>query len=217
MLETHAPKPHSTQYVRSSAVGALLQYYASLTAQRGWVALRTHRLISVAERRRTRRTKPSTTLPQSAPHHVRKTGLVRAFGHGGGRGGESVSSRSHAPCHGALDASRDPWPVWTHGVPASSPRYGHDLHVASMARPLSRYAEEIGSPFSTLAQSHHLQDANDRLCACARVRVCVRACVCARRRWRGRGATMPQVAGRQALPALSLRRRAFEILLGLIL
>ena len=53
------------------------------------------------------------------------------------------------------------------------------------------------------------------LCACVCVRV--RACVCARRRRRGRGATMPQVAGRQASPPLSLRQRAFEILLGLVL
>ena len=58
---------------------------------------------------------------------------------------------------------------------------------------------------------------------CARVCACVYACMCARARvctapvaWDAES-TMPQVAGRQALPVFSLWRRAFEILLGFVL
>ena len=165
-------------------------HYCSASQRVGRFA---HAPASVAEGRRTRRTKPSTTLPQSAPHHVRKAGLIRALGHGGGR--ILFRHSAHTTRHGALDASRDAWPTCTHGVPALSPRYGHDLHVASMARPLSRYAVEI-----RLSAQYSGSVASPAGCkrACVRVRACVRAC--ARREWRGRGATMPQVAGRQSLP-----------------
>ncbi len=80
-----------------------------------------------------------------------------------------------APRHGALDASRDAWPVCTHGVPALSPRYGHDLHVASMARPLSRYAVEIR--LSAQYSGSVASPAGCKRQACVRVRACVRACV----------------------------------------
>jgi len=106
------PKPHTSTDSTHHTVPyvydhvALGSHYCSASQRMGRFA---HAPASVVEGRRTRRTKPSTTLPQSAPHHVHKAGLVRALGHGGGRILFRHSART--PRHGALDASRDAWPV----------------------------------------------------------------------------------------------------------
>ena len=204
----HASQTHSTVRVRScSARFALL---CSASQRVGRFA---HAPASVAEGRRTRRTKPSTTLPQSAPHHVRKAGLVRALDHGGGRILFRHSARTTprgSGCKQRCLAGMNAWRARV--IPTLWPRPPRRQHGTA--------AVEIRCGDSALRSvlwlgriACRMQTAG--LCACVCVRV--RACVCARRRWRGRGATMPQVAGRQALPALSLRQRAFEILLGLVL
>ena len=210
------PKPHTSTDSTHHTVPyvydhvALGSHYCSASQRVGRFA---HAPASVAEGRRTRRTKPSTTLPQSAPHHVRKAGLVRALGHGGGRILFRHSARTTprgSGCKQRCLAGMNAWRARV--IPTLWPRPPRRQHGTA--------AVEIRCGDSALRSvlwlgriACRMQTAG--LCACVCVRV--RACVCARRRWRGRGATMPQVAGRQALPALSLRQRAFEILLGLVL
>ena len=156
-----------------------------------------HAPASVAEGRRTRRTKPSTTLPQSAPHHVRKAGLVRALGHGGGR----ILFRHSARTHHATG-------LWMQAeMPdryerMACPRYPHAMATTSTSPAWHGRCRDtlwrFGSLRSVLWLGRIACRMQTGLCARACVRACVRAC--ARREWRGRRATMPQVAGRQSLP-----------------
>ena len=174
---------HSTVRVRSCSA----RFAHCSASQR--VGRFVHAPASVAEGRRTRRTKPSTTLPQSAPHHVRKAGLVRALGHGGGRILFRHSARHHTPrgsgCKQRCLTGMNAWRARV--IPTLWPRPPRRQHGTA--------AVEIRCGDSALRSvlwlgriACRMQTAG--LCAC--VCVCVRACVCARRRWRGRGATMPQ-------------------------
>ena len=104
----------------------------------------------------------------------------------------------------------------------SCPGYLHVMATIAEWRGRSRDTVwRFGLPFSTLARSHRLQGRTRQ-----RARVCVCVCVRARARARARacvhgaigvGRGAQNAAGRQALPVFSLRRRAFEILLGLVL
>ena len=160
----------------------------ALAAVRGRFA---HAPAEAAAGHRTRRTKPSTTLPQPTPHRVCKTWLGSRFGAttAGERANHPPPSRGPGGkqrCLADVNACRA----------TLSPRYGHDLHVARMARPVSRYGVEIRSPvqYSGSVASpagRTRQRARECVCVCVRacVRVCMRVCararVCARRRWRG--------------------------------
>ena len=177
---------HSTVRVRSCSA----RFAHCSASQR--VGRFAHAPASVAEGRRTRRTKPSTTLPQSAPHHVRKAGLVRAYGHGGGR----ILFRHSARTRHATG-------LWMQAeMPdryerMACPRYPHAMATTSTSPAWHGRCRDtlwrFGSPLSTLARSHRLQDANGRL-----VCVCVRVCV------HGAGGVdaEPQCrSGRQASPS----------------
>ena len=148
-------------------------HYCSASQRVGRFA---HAPASVAEGRRTRRTKPSTTLPQSAPHHVRKAGLVRALGHGGGRILFRHSARTTprgSGCKQRCLAGMNAWRARV--IPTLWPRPPRRQHGTAAVenaveiRLSAQYSGSVASP-----------------AGCKR-RACVHACV-----WRGRGATMPQ-------------------------
>ena len=144
-------------------------HYCSASQRVGRFA---HAPASVAEGRRTRRTKPSTTLPQSAPHHVRKAGLVRALGHGGGRILFRHSARTTprgSGCKQRCLAGMNAWRARV--IPTLWPRPPRRQHGTA--------AVEIRCGDSALRSvlwlgriACRMQTAG--LCA----RACVRACVC---------------------------------------
>ena len=180
---------HSTVRVRSCSA----RFAHCSASQR--VGRFAHAPASVAEGRRTRRTKPSTTLPQSAPHHVRKAGLIRALGHGGGRILFRHSARHHTPrgsgCKQRCLAGMNAWRARV--IPTLWPRPPRRQHGTA--------AVEIRCGDSALRSvlwlgriACRMQTAG--LCAC--VCVCVRACV------HGAGGVdaEPQCrSGRQASPS----------------